>query len=131
MKSLYAQKTGKKNKNGQDSQMPPGSALGPIYCSTTQNNLSQQLNSEEVEFAKIKPFDNMKIRPGCEELRRDFLCSECSKKDELCAKMCSIVHVGKTPPTSYNFYQVLPRSHLNIRKWQKIRDWKGIENRAK
>lgn len=52
----------------------------------TQNNLSQQLNSEEVEFAKIKPFGGMRIRPGCEELRRDFLFSDCSKKDELHAK---------------------------------------------
>lgn len=52
----------------------------------TQKYLSQQLNSKDVEFAKIKPFGSMRIRPGSEELRRDFLCSECSKKDELCAK---------------------------------------------
>lgn len=42
----------------------------------TQNNLSQQLNSEEVEFAKIKPFGSMRIKPGCEELRTDFPCSD-------------------------------------------------------
>lgn len=48
----------------------PRSHLDPYWdlytAQQTQNNLSQQLNSEEVEFAKIKPFDNMRMRPGCE-----------------------------------------------------------------
>lgn len=77
----------------------------PYTVQQTQNNLSQQLNCEEVEFAKIKQFGSMRIRPGYEELGRDFLCSDSSKKDELRAKKSSIVYMGKTTP--YQFYQVL------------------------
>lgn len=93
--------------------------------------MSQQLNSEEVEFAKIKQFGSMRIRPGCEELGRDFLCSDSSKKDELCAKKSSIVHMGKTTPTSHVFYQVLQERTSAFKNGKKFRDWKGIQNTIK
>lgn len=53
---------------------------GDLYTAQqTPNNLPQQLDSEGVEFAKIQPFGSMRTRPGCEELRRDFLCSDFKK----------------------------------------------------
>lgn len=69
---MHKKKNGKEKKNGQDTQIPPESVLEPILFNIFKTICNSKLNSQEVKFAKTKPFGSMKTRPSFEELGRDF-----------------------------------------------------------